>query len=133
MIVRGHFLDFTERANIMPVKQTISNDGKIMHLSVSGRFDYKISREFRDAYKQDADPKCITYYVNLNDTSYLDSSALGILLLLREYAKNNDSRVIIEEPGELVSHILQVANFGKLFTINQTRSKPGLAVVKKSK
>ncbi len=102
-----------------------------MHLSVSGRFDYKISREFRDAYKQDANHKGITYYVNLNDTSYLDSSALGILLLLREYANNNGSKVIIEQPGGIVNYVLQVANFEKLFTINQTRSKPDLAVVKK--
>jgi anti-anti-sigma factor len=116
----------------MPVKQTLSNDGKIMHLSVSGRFDYKISKEFRESYKQTVDHKDITYYVNLSDTSYMDSSALGILLLLREYAKENNGRVVIEQPGEMVNHILQVANFGKLFTINQTRSKPDLVIVKTS-
>ena len=53
----------------MPVKQTLSNDGKIMHLSVSGRFDYKISKEFRKSYKQTVDHKDITYYVNLSNTS----------------------------------------------------------------
>jgi len=114
----------------MSVKQTISNNGKIMRLSVTGRFDYKITREFRDAYNNATMHKGITYYINLNDTSYIDSSALGILLLLRESAKYNDGRVIIEQPGEQVNNVLKMANFEKLFTINQTRSKPDLVVVR---
>ncbi len=114
----------------MSVKQTMSNDGKIMHISVTGRFDYKITKEFRESYNTAAKHKGVTYYVNLNDTSYIDSSALGILLLLRERAKNNDGRVILEQPGEQVNQTLKVANFEKLFTINQTRSKPDLVIVK---
>ncbi len=114
----------------MSIKQTISNDGKIMHLSVTGRFDYKITKEFRDTYKKAAMQKGVTYYINLNDTSYIDSSALGILLLLREGAKYNGGRVIIEQPGEQVNNVLKIANFEKLFTINQTRSKPDLVVVR---
>jgi len=101
-----------------------------MRLSVTGRFDYKITREFRDAYNNATMHKGITYYINLNDTSYIDSSALGILLLLRESAKYNDGRVIIEQPGEQVNNVLKMANFEKLFTINQTRSKPDLVIVK---
>ena len=114
----------------MSVKQTLSNDGTIMHLSVTGRFDYKITKEFRDSYSKAARHKGVTYYVNLNDTSYIDSSALGILLLLRERAKDNGGRVIIEQPGKQVNQLLKVANFEKLFTINQTRSKPDLVIVK---
>lgn len=114
----------------MSVKQNISNDGKIMHLSITGRFDYKITKEFRDSYTRAARHKGVTYYINLNNASYIDSSALGILLLLRECAKHNDGRVIIEQPSEQVSQILKVANFERLFTINQTRSKPDLVIVK---
>lgn len=114
----------------MQVKQHISDDGKIMHLYVRGRFDYKITREFRDSYIKTARHKGITYYVNLIDSSYIDSSALGILLLLREYAKHNGGRVIIEQPGKQVDQLLKVANFDKLFTINKTRSKPDLVIVK---
>jgi len=36
----------------MSVKQNMSHDGKIMHLSVSGRFDYKITKEFRNSYNK---------------------------------------------------------------------------------
>ena len=115
----------------MPVRLNISNDGKIMYLSVIGRFDYKITKEFRDSYNQAARHKGVTtYYVNLNDTSYIDSSALGILLLLRERAKSNGGRVVIEQPGKQINQTLKVANFEKLFTINQTRSKPDLVIVK---
>jgi anti-anti-sigma factor len=114
----------------MAVKQNISKDGKIMHLSVTGRFDYKITKEFRDSYNKAARLKQVTYFVNLNEASYIDSSALGILLLLRESAKYNGGKVIIEQPSKQVNQALKVANFEKLFTINQSRSKPNLSIVK---
>ncbi len=114
----------------MSIEQNISNDGKIMHISVTGRFDYKITKEFRDSYNKAIRHKGVTYYVNLNNASYIDSSALGILLLLRECAKYNGGKVIIEQPSEEVNHVLKMANFEKLFTINQARSKPDLVIVK---
>ena len=48
----------------------------------------------------------------------MDSSALGMLLLLREHAKCRGGSVFIERPSEQVDSILKVANFEQLFTIN---------------
>ena len=95
-----------------------------MHLSVKGRFDYKITRDFRHTYNNSEQPEGVTYYVNLNETTYIDSSALGILLLLREYAKHHGGSVIIDRPSDLVNNILKVANFEALFTINYKNEKP---------
>lgn len=95
-----------------------------MHLCVSGRFDYKLTREFRRTYNKPEQLYGVTYYVNLNDTTYIDSSALGILLLLREFAKHRGGSVIIDRPSDLVSNILKVANFETLFTINYKNEKP---------
>ena len=71
----------------MSVNQEVSNDGKKVLINISGRFDYKVSQEFRDTYRQVPGQEGVAYYVNLSDASYMDSSALGMLLLLREHAK----------------------------------------------
>ncbi len=104
----------------MSVSQEVSNDGKKVLIKIAGRFDYKVSQEFRDTYRQVPGQEGVAYYVNLSDASYMDSSALGMLLLLREHAKCRGGSVYIERPSEQVDSILKVANFEQLFTINYT-------------
>lgn len=108
----------------MSIKKNISYDGKVMHIKVTGRFDYKITRDFRRTYNEADRLNGVTYYINLNDTTYIDSSALGILLLLREFANHRGGSVIIDRPSELVSNVLKVANFDTLFAINYKNAKP---------
>lgn len=105
----------------MSVSQEVSNDGKKVLISISGRFDYKVSQEFRDTYRQIPGQEGVAYYVNLSEATYMDSSALGMLLLLREHAKCRGGSVFIERPSAQVDSILKVANFEQLFTINYTK------------
>jgi len=54
---------------------------------------------------------------SLDSTEYLDSSALGMLLLLREHAGGESSNIRISKASPEVKKILEVANFEKLFNI----------------
>ena len=102
----------------MSVRRELFDDGKKVQINISGRFDYKLSQEFRDTYRQIPGQEGIAYYVNLSEADYMDSSALGMLLLLREHAKCRGGTVYIEKPSEQINNILKVANFEQLFTIN---------------
>ena len=106
----------------MSVSHEMSDDGKKILINITGRFDYKVSQEFRDTYRQVPGQEGAAYYVNLSGASYMDSSALGMLLLLREHAKCRGGSVFIERPSEQVDSILKVANFEQLFTINHASS-----------
>lgn len=101
----------------MAISQTISEDGKTVKIKIRGRFDYKMSSEFRNAYCHHPGREDVIYLVNLSNVDYMDSSALGMLLLLREHAKCRAGEVIIERPSEPINKILKVANFEQLFTI----------------
>lgn len=105
----------------MSVVQEVSSDGKKVQINIAGRFDYKVSQEFRDSYRHVPGQNCVSYHVDLSDADYMDSSALGMLLLLREHAKCRGGSVFIERPSEQIDNILKVANFEQLFTINYTR------------
>ena len=102
----------------MPVIQEILNDGKIVHINIKGRFDHTLSQDFRNAYRHIPSHEGVAFHVDLRDTEYMDSSALGMMLLLREHAKCRGGSVIIEHPSEPIDKILKVANFEQLFTIN---------------
>ena len=102
----------------MSVNQEVSNDGKKVNINISGRFDYKVSQEFRDSYRQVPGQDDVSYHVDLSDATYMDSSALGMLLLLREHAKCHGGSVFIDQPSKQIDNILKIANFEQLFTIN---------------
>lgn len=102
----------------MSITQEVSADGKTVMITIKKRFDYKMSSEFREAYRHIPGRESISYHVDLRYVDYMDSSALGMLLLLREHAKCRGGEVIIESPSEPIDQILKVANFEQLFTID---------------
>lgn len=53
--------------------------------------------------------------VDLADTSYLDSSALGMLLVMRDKARARGKSIVISGPGGLVREALERARFEKIF------------------
>lgn len=99
----------------MPVISKVSPDNKRVDIRVTGRFDFSVHREFRDAYR-DAEPDA-EYCVDLTEAEYLDSSALGMLLLLHEHAGGQDGRVVLKVGAPQIRKILTIAKFDRLFTI----------------
>ena len=99
----------------MSVEVTVSADGQQATISVTGDFDFDLYDEFRAAYAQTAGTG-VHYRVDLTATEHLDSSALGMLMLLREHAGEGiaDIEIIGASPG--VRRFLDVANFTRLFT-----------------
>ena len=79
-----------------------------------GRFDFRVQQDFRQAYE----PQLSTtkkFVVDLGGVSYLDSSALGMLLVLKKDAEGHGSSVELRGAQDAVARILEVSNFGSLF------------------
>lgn len=100
----------------MAVVSHISEDDGKVEIRVVGRFDFSQQKAFRDAYRNCA-PGLI-YQVDLSAVDYLDSAALGMLLLLRQHAGDNQGDVVLCHPSEAVEKILRVANFHRIFDID---------------
>ena len=100
----------------MAIMTTVSENGEKVTISVIGKFDFQLYDEFRSAYT-DTNASRMIYEVDLSGAEYLDSSALGMLLLLREYAGGEVSKINITHASDDVRKVLDVANFGKLFNI----------------
>jgi anti-anti-sigma factor len=92
-------------------------DSKALTIKIQGRFDFSAHQEFRDAYeKSKEDPS--EYVVDMKETTYLDSSALGMLLLLRDHAGGDNSSIRIVNCNPDVKKILTISNFEQLFSIS---------------
>lgn len=93
---------------------TTKLDSGILTIQVSGKFDFSIHNEFRQATKE-AEANAKSIVVDLSNTDYLDSSALGMLLVLRDKAPGNNVRIVGARTD--VKKILEIANFDKLFAV----------------
>ena len=102
----------------MPINSQVSDDGKNLVINVLDRFDFSKHKEFRDAYYSHSTDGT-TFVVDLSQTEYMDSAALGMLLVLKEYADEHQGKVVLQRPSENIMKILNVANFDALFNITQ--------------
>lgn len=89
----------------------------VLHIKVSGRFDFGVHNEFREATNKLAENGVKKIEVDLASTDYMDSSALGMLLVLRDKLAGDKNAVHLKNARNEVKKILEIANFDKLFTL----------------
>ncbi len=100
----------------MSVQAKMDSGNGTLQISVSGRFDFGIHQQFRQV--TDVGAQVIKQIeLDLARTEYLDSSALGMLLVLRDKVGENKNAVKIKNAKPDVVKILKIANFDKLFSI----------------
>ncbi|MET1069040.1 MAG: STAS domain-containing protein [Pseudomonas prosekii] len=101
----------------MSVVTELTPDGQKLTIVISGRFDYAKHQGFRESY-ENLQPKPKSFEVNLKDATYLDSSALGMLLLLRDHAGGDKADIKLSHASADVRKILAISNFVKLFNVS---------------
>lgn len=107
---------FTEPGNNMTITSNLSNDGSELTIIVQGRFDFSALQDFRSAYEK-LNNKVSRYVIDLKESEYLDSSALGMLLALRDYAGGDNAIINITNCNPDVKKILVITKLDELFTV----------------
>lgn len=100
------------------MQATITKEAGNAEVKLSGRFDFNAHREFRAAYEPlmvDAEVRSVR--IDMAGVEYLDSSALGMLLMLRDKAGAANKSLTLMGVRGAVKQVLEIANFGKLFKI----------------
>ncbi len=92
------------------------SDNKVATIKIVGRFDFSLHNDFRKSYK-DVSLSSGEYIVDLSSTEYLDSSALGMLLLLKEHAESQGCNVKLTSFSPDIKEILTIASFDKIFIL----------------
>jgi anti-anti-sigma factor len=94
--------------------------GDTARVAMNGKFDFNVHRAFKQACDDAlAKDDVVALNVDLREVVYMDSAALGMLLLLRDKAKAARKTVCIcTQPG-MVRDILRVAHFQDLFALDE--------------
>lgn len=87
-------------------------------IALSGRFDFGAHRDFKSSYEAPLGAHEVSeLQIDLSGVEYLDSSALGMLLILKERAGATNKRIALTNCRGAVKQVLDIANFSKLFPI----------------
>jgi len=100
----------------MTIKVNLFKEQNQLVIQVEERFDFSLHQAFRDAYINIKTSKT-EFVLDLSATSYMDSSALGMILLLKDHAEVLSGTVVIKKPSETVNKILEIAQFHRLLKI----------------
>ncbi|NRA59332.1 MAG: STAS domain-containing protein [Psychrobium sp.] len=100
----------------MAIISSCVNDSKDILITVSDRFDFSQYKVFRETYC-DCNVAGTEFRLDLSDANYMDSSALGMLLLLKEHADKIQGKIVIQRPNESINKVLEIAQFHHLMEI----------------
>ena len=90
----------------------VETQGHEVHIKVFGQFTLKLRQQFRKAFASMPEQR---YVLDLSQTSFLDSSAVGLILMLRDHAAENKKNVVIKGAQENLIEILTMVGFDKYF------------------
>lgn len=102
----------------MPLISDVSGDAKTKTIKVSGRFDFSAQNEFRDCYHSLSPDDGVEFVIDMASANYIDSSALGMLLMMREHMGGDSANISIVHCAPEIKNILNVANFQTLFNVS---------------
>jgi anti-anti-sigma factor len=97
----------------MAISTSTTGEKHIIYLK--GRFDFSVQADFRKAYEGISNEQ--QFVIDFAQADYIDSSALGMLLIARDYAGGDNAKMELVNCGPEIKTILEISNFHKLFNI----------------
>lgn len=86
-------------------------------IELKGRFDFQAHQPFRRAIDGLLSSGQNKITVDLSAVNFIDSSALGMLLLARETCEKSGGGIVLDRPQEYVDKVLKLCHFDQLFEV----------------
>lgn len=101
----------------MTIEFKENESANIATIIIKGSFNFDVNAEFRRALESSVESKR-KIVVDMSMVDNIDSSALGMLLLLREQCAGRDSKIRIINCRQDICDVLKMANFQLMFDID---------------
>ncbi|MBN9542838.1 MAG: STAS domain-containing protein [Alphaproteobacteria bacterium] len=86
-------------------------------IEVSGKFTFNDHMEFKTILSLLKSENIKTLELNLSNLEFVDSAALGILLILKDEAEKHSIELILRSPKGQVQKMFEISKFYMLFNI----------------
>lgn len=87
-------------------------------IRLSGTFNFLDQVSFRKSYEDRLNGNSKKYILDFRQVTFIDSSSLGMILLLKDYVSDKEkNKITLVNASPEVLQIFKVANFQQLFHI----------------
>ena len=87
--------------------------------TISGGFTFQDNQAFRLMMNELLEEPPAKAVLDFKEVNYVDSSALGMLLLLRENLLEAETNLVLRHPREHVAKMFDISKFSALFAIEE--------------
>lgn len=91
--------------------------GKTLNVVLSGKFTFTDNPEFRAVLDKIAEPDMQEMILHMDKVEFVDSAALGMLLLANEEVAKHRKNLCIRGANGQVRRIFDLAKFGQYFNL----------------
>lgn len=100
------------------MEYSISKQTNSFLLQLSGNFTFNDNTKFRDLLNVIQESNVQNVTIGLEKLEFIDSAALGMLLLLNDAAKKKNIKITLSGAQGQIKKMLQLSNFDQLFTVH---------------
>lgn len=96
---------------------TIHRSSGQCDVSLDGQFIFSDNAQFKEILQLPEAEDIQSITLHFESVTFVDSAALGMLLLLRDRANNHGVTLTLHGPGGQVKKVFDLSRFNQLFTI----------------
>ncbi|HEX4746438.1 MAG TPA: STAS domain-containing protein [Gaiellaceae bacterium] len=97
-------------------------------LAVSGDADLHSAPQLRESIRDAIDEGSTTLVLDLSETTFVDSTALGVLLGGMKRLREHDGRIRLVVPRPEVRRVFEITMLDRIFPLHETRDEALAAV-----
>lgn len=91
--------------------------GDLLEIAISGRFDFSILQDFRNAYTLDISQPIERIIIDLTRSEHMDSSGMGLLLTLKKELKLDSGCIELQNCRPHIRDALLAARLDHFFKV----------------
>lgn len=99
------------------MEYSFNHQGDAYQLTLSGNFTFSDNAKFRGILATLRDAQASSLTLDMAQLEFIDSAALGMLLLLHDEASRSGFSVHMENVTGQIKKMLQLSNFDEIFSI----------------
>jgi anti-anti-sigma factor len=99
------------------MEYTESINGTTYKIGLSSKFTFADHNDFKSIIERVRSLDFKTIDIDFSNVTFIDSAALGLLLLLRDEAEKADAKVMLSHPQGQIKKMFDVSRFGEIFIV----------------
>lgn len=100
----------------MDIKKHVNDN--MLNIVLNDKFTFADHENFRSIFDDIRENKAIKHIsLDLSHVTFIDSAALGMLLLLKDEVEKAEKNLTLSSPQGQVKKLLEISRFYELFTI----------------